>query len=304
MSFFGKLKQGLSRTSSGFTGVLTKRKLDAAALEELEEALIMADVGVKTAGQIIKLFSSSRFGKEVSEEEIKTALATEVTNILTPVASHLELSRKPEGPHVIMFVGVNGTGKTTTIGKLAYQASAAGKKCVIAACDTFRAAAQDQLKVWAERSKSSFFEGAQNADPASVAFRAYEEAVKQNADILFIDTAGRLQNKSGLMDELAKIVRVIKKHNDSIPHETVLVLDATTGQNALSQAQAFREIADVSGIIVTKLDGSAKGGVVVALADSQKLPIYAVGVGEQAEDLKPFSADDFAKALIGLPENN
>lgn len=300
MSFFGKLKQGLSKTTGNITSVITKRKLDDAALQELEEALITADVGVKTSAKIIKEFSSSRFGKEVSEEEIKIALAEEVQKILQPVTSKLSLSEAEGKTKVMMFVGVNGTGKTTTIGKLASQANSAGQRVMIAACDTFRAAAVDQLKIWAERSGNKFFESTQNADPASVAYKAYEEAVKEQADILMIDTAGRLQNKKGLMDELAKIVRVLKKHDGALPHETILVLDATTGQNAISQAETFKEIANVTGIIITKLDGSAKGGVVVALADTLKLPIYAVGVGEGIEDLKDFSADEFSRALVGL----
>jgi fused signal recognition particle receptor len=299
MRFFSRLRQGLAKTSGSFTGVLTKRKLDQAALDELEEALIKADVGPKTAAKIIGNFAKNRFDKEIGEDEIKTALAKEIEDILAPVVSKLEL-KTDKKPKVIMFVGVNGTGKTTTIGKLSAQAKQEKLKCVIAACDTFRAAAVDQLKTWAERSGHIFYSGEANADPASVAFKAYEEAIKQKADILFIDTAGRLQNKKALMDELAKIVRVLKKHDEALPHETILVLDATTGQNAISQAEIFKEIANVSGIIITKLDGSAKGGVVVALADSIKLPIMAVGVGEGIDDLNDFSAEDFSKALIGL----
>ncbi len=299
MSFFGKLKQGLSKTSSQFTGVFTKRKLDKEALQELEDALIMADIGVKTSAKIIENFAKNRFEKEISEQEIKEALAEEIENILAPVTSKLNLNDIKK-PLVMMFVGVNGTGKTTSIGKLAAQAGKMKKKCMIAACDTFRAAAVEQLKTWADRSGAGFYSASQNSDPASVAYKAYEEAMKQGADILFIDTAGRLQNKAGLMDELAKIVRVLKKHDENIPHETILVLDATTGQNAVSQAQIFKEIANISGIIITKLDGSAKGGVVVALADSLKLPIYAVGVGEAIDDLEDFTAKDFSRALVGL----
>ena len=300
MSFFKKLKKGLTRTSENLTSVFTKRKLDKAALQDLEEALIMADIGVKTSAKIIENFAKSRFEKEISEDEIKNALAKEIEDILSPVVANFNFKEISNKPKVIMFVGVNGTGKTTTIGKLASQASDVKKRSVIAACDTFRAAAVDQLKTWAERSGNYFYSGAQNEDPASVAYKAYEEAKKQNADILFIDTAGRLQNKKGLMDELAKIVRVLKKHDETIPHETILVLDATTGQNAVSQAQSFKEIANVTGIIITKLDGSAKGGVVVAIADALKLPIFAVGVGEGIDDLEAFSATDYARAIVGL----
>jgi fused signal recognition particle receptor len=299
MSFFKRLKQGLTKTSSKFTAVFTKRKLDDAAIEELEEALILADIGPKCAAKIISNFSKSRFDKEILEDEIKQSLAQEIEDILTPVTKKLNLNSEHK-PLVLMFVGVNGTGKTTTIGKLASEASSLGKKTIIAACDTFRAAAIEQLKTWAIRSGNKLFSVEQNADPASVAYRAYEEAVKDKADILMIDTAGRLQNKSGLMDELAKIVRVLKKHDENIPHETILVLDATTGQNAISQTSAFKDIANISGMIITKLDGSAKGGVVVALADEFKIPIFAVGVGEQIEDLKDFTAKEFAQALLGI----
>lgn len=299
MSFFDKLKQGLFKTSSNFTDVFTKRKLDAEELQQLEEALIIADVGVKTSAKIIAEFSKNRFDKEISEEEAKQALVSEVAKILAPVTANLNLEDSSKNLRVMMFVGVNGTGKTTTIGKIALQYNQLGKRVVIAACDTFRAAAVEQLKAWAERSGNKFYAGSDNADPASVAYKAYEEAIKEDADILMIDTAGRLQNKSGLMDELAKIVRVLKKHDENIPHDVILVLDATTGQNAISQAEEFKKIANVTGLIITKLDGSAKGGVVVALADTIKLPIYAVGVGEKIDDLKNFSAEEFARALVG-----
>ena len=303
MSFFSKLKQGLSKTSSNINFALTAKKLDDETLEELEEALIMADLGPQTAAKIIANFRSKKFGKEITEQEIKESLAFEVQQILSPICSKINFDN-PEisAPQVILFVGVNGSGKTTTIGKLASQAKAEGKKTMLAACDTFRAAAVDQLKIWAERSGVTLHTGAENADPASVAYKAYEAAKAENIDVLFIDTAGRLQNKSGLMDELAKIVRVLKKHNEEIPHETILVLDATTGQNAVSQAEIFKEIADVTGIIVTKLDGSAKGGVVVALADKIKIPLKAIGVGEGIDDLQDFSADEFSQALLGIEQ--
>jgi len=300
MSFFKKLKHGLSKTSTNLGAVFTKRKLDDAALEQLEEALIMADMGPKLSSRIIADFARTRFGKEVTEEETKIALAAEIETILKPFAKPLPLFSAEHKPHVIIFVGVNGTGKTTSIGKLANQASAQGKKTMVAACDTFRAAAAQQLERWVERSGNRFFSGADNADPASVAYQAYQAAVKENMDILMIDTAGRLQNKKGLMEELAKIIRVLKKIDEKIPHEIILALDSTTGQNAISQAEVFKEIANVTGIIITKLDGSAKGGVVVAIADSVKVPIYAVGVGEGIDDLKDFEASDYAKALVGL----
>lgn len=301
MSWLSKLKQGLSKSSSqiseNITSVFTKRKLDTAALEELEELLIMADLGVETAAKITQSLGAKRLDKEITEEEIKQALADEVAAILAPYAQPLQLG---QGLQVMMMVGVNGNGKTTTIGKLARQWKDEGKQVMLCAADTFRAAAVEQLQQWGARAQVEVIAGAANADPASVAYHALEQARSKGADVLMIDTAGRLQNKSNLMAELEKIVKVVKKLDDSAPHHTVLVLDATTGQNALSQVAAFKELANISGLIVTKLDGSARAGVVVALADKFKLPIHAIGVGEKAEDLQPFTAQDFARNLVGL----
>jgi fused signal recognition particle receptor len=303
MSWFQKLKTGLlkssSKITSGIEGIFTKRKIDAATLDELEELLISADLGPHTSAKIITEFAKNRVGKDADINEIKQFLSEQIQNILAPVAKKLEVSDSKK-PFVILVVGVNGNGKTTTIGKLASQFKEQGKKVVIAACDTFRAAAVEQLDVWAERAQAEIIKGAENSDAASVAFRAFEHAQKTNADILLIDTAGRLHNKKGLMDELAKISRVLKKIDEALPHETILVLDSTTGQNALAQVEAFKELAQISGLVVTKLDGTAKGGVVVALADKFKLPVYAIGVGEGIDDLKDFDASDFANNLVGL----
>lgn len=302
MKWFKKLKEGLSKSSSkiteGITDIVTKSKLDDKMLEKLEELLISADLGVSVATKIIEEFSRSRFDRQIDPEEVKEALADEIAKILSPVAKKFELSgRKPE---VVMMVGVNGNGKTTTLGKLAQKFKNEGKNVMVAACDTFRAAAVEQLQIWGERAGCPVITGEQNADPASVAYNAFEQAKKNGADVLLVDTAGRLQNKKGLMEELAKIARVLKKLDESAPHHTILVLDATTGQNAHSQAETFRDMANISGIMVTKLDGTAKGGVVVALAEKFKLPIYAVGVGEKIDDLQHFEAEDFSRNLMGL----
>jgi fused signal recognition particle receptor len=303
MSFFAKLKAGLSKSSekltTGIVGLITKRRLDDDVLEELEELLVSADVGVTSSSKIVAAFGKERFGKEVSEQEIKEFFAGSIASILDPYAKKLEPDFS-NSPVVIMAVGVNGNGKTTTLGKLASQYKAEGKSVMLAACDTFRAAAVEQLQEWGRRSGCEVVTGEQNSDPASVAFRALEQAKTSGYDILLIDTAGRLQNKTGLMEELAKIKRVLGKVDESAPHYTLLVLDATTGQNAHSQAEAFKEIVNISGIIVTKLDGTAKGGVVVALAEKFSLPIYAIGVGEGIDDLRPFDAKEFANSLMGL----
>lgn len=300
--FFSRLADGLSRStqklSGGISAVFTKRRLDEDALSELEELLISADLGSAAAGQVIGAFRRSRFGNEVTEVEIKQALAEEVAEILTPVAVPLELDpgRKP---HVILVVGVNGTGKTTTIGKLAQTYTERGKLAVLAAGDTFRAAAVEQLQVWGERSGTTVVSGGPNADSAGLAFDALSKATDMSADVLLIDTAGRLHNKAALMDELAKMIRVLRKQDPTAPHSVLLVLDATTGQNAIQQVKVFKEMVDVTGLIVTKLDGSARGGIVVALAKTYGLPIHAVGVGEKATDLRPFDAMDFAVGLVG-----
>ncbi|NPD16907.1 signal recognition particle-docking protein FtsY [Xinfangfangia sp. D13-10-4-6] len=277
-----------------------RRVLDDQMLESLEELLIQADLGVDTAVRVTANIAEGRFGRKVSTRELKEALAKEVARIMTPVAKPLPLYAKL--PQVVLVVGVNGSGKTTTIGKLASQFRAAGKKVVIAAGDTFRAAAVDQLKVWGERAGVPVLTAPEGSDPASLAYDALTKAQAEGADLLMIDTAGRLQNRQDLMEELAKIVRVLKKKDETAPHNTLLVLDATTGQNAVTQVDIFRKIADVSGLVMTKLDGTAKGGVLVALADKFGLPIHAIGVGEQIDDLAPFDPDDFARALVGLEE--
>jgi len=276
---------------------VVRRELDDDMLEQLEELLISSDMGVDTALRVTANMAEGRFGKRLSTDEIKGLLATEVTRIMEPVARPMPLY--PSKPQVVLVVGVNGSGKTTTIGKLASQFQAAGKKVVIAAGDTFRAAAVEQLQVWGERAGVPVLTAPEGSDPASLAYDAMEQAARDNADLLMIDTAGRLQNRSDLMEELSKIVRVIRKKDPDAPHNTLLVLDATTGQNALSQVKTFQELADVTGLVMTKLDGTAKGGVLVALADKFGLPIHAIGVGEQIDDLAPFDPEDFAAALIG-----
>ena len=301
-SFFNRLKEGLTRSTAKITETITtvfkKRRLDEAALEELEELLISADLGVDAAARVIAEFRRTRFGKEVTETEIKQALAEEIAKILRPVAKPLVLdpARKP---HVVLVVGVNGTGKTTTIGKLAQQYRDEGKRAVLVAGDTFRAAAVEQLQIWGQRTGAPVIAGGRNADSAGLAFDALTRAVSERADVLLIDTAGRLHNKAALMEELAKMIRVLRKQDPSAPHSVLLVLDATTGQNAVQQVKVFKEMVAVTGLVVTKLDGSARGGIVVALAETFGLPVHAVGVGEQASDLRPFDADDFARGLVG-----
>ncbi|WP_370304371.1 signal recognition particle-docking protein FtsY [Pseudooceanicola sp.] len=279
---------------------VVRRALDDDMLEQLEELLISADMGVDTALRVTANMAEGRFGRKLSAAEIKRLLADEITRVMEPVARPLPLF--PKKPQVVLVVGVNGSGKTTTIGKLASQFRAAGKHVVIAAGDTFRAAAVDQLQVWGDRAGVPVLTAPEGSDPASLAYDAMEKAQAEGADLLMIDTAGRLQNRADLMEELAKIVRVIRKKDDSAPHNTLLVLDATTGQNALSQVEIFRKIADVSGLVMTKLDGTAKGGVLVALADKFGLPIHAIGVGEQIDDLAPFDPEEFALALTGAGE--
>lgn len=275
-----------------------RRVLDDEMLEQLEELLIASDMGVDTALRVAANMAEGRMGRRLSSKEIKTLLADEVSRIMEPVARPLPLYAKK--PQVVLVVGVNGSGKTTTIGKLASQFRASGKSVVIAAGDTFRAAAVEQLQVWGERAGVPVLTAPEGSDPASLAFDAMTKAEADGADLLMIDTAGRLQNRQDLMEELAKIVRVIRKKDPEAPHNTLLVLDATTGQNALNQVKAFQDLADVSGLVMTKLDGTAKGGVLVALADKFGLPIHAIGVGEQIDDLSPFDPDDYAKALVGL----
>ena len=329
MSFFSKMKDRLTKSSSkideglqaiveedvaveaaedatpkaGIVGRLLgreekpRRVLDDAMLESLEELLITSDMGVETALKVAASMAEGRFGKKLTVDEIKELLANEVKAILEPVARPMPLYTKK--PQVVLVVGVNGSGKTTTIGKLASQFKAAGKSVVIAAGDTFRAAAVEQLQVWGDRAGVPVMTAPEGSDPASLAYEAMVKAEQDGADLLMIDTAGRLQNRSDLMEELAKIVRVIRKKDPDAPHNTLLVLDATTGQNALSQVKVFTEIAEVSGLVMTKLDGTAKGGVLVALADTYGLPIHAIGVGESIEDLQAFDPDEFAHALTG-----
>ncbi|MDB4200541.1 signal recognition particle-docking protein FtsY, partial [Planktomarina temperata] len=266
--------------------------------EQLEELLISSDMGVDTAVRITANLAEGRFGRKLSTAEIKSALAEEIARVMEPVARPLPIYNKK--PQVILVVGVNGSGKTTTIGKLASQFKKAGKSVVIAAGDTFRAAAVGQLQVWGERAGVPVMTAAEGSDPASLAFDAMTQAEKDGADLLMIDTAGRLQNRADLMEELSKIIRVIRKKDPDAPHNTVLVLDATTGQNAVNQVEVFRKMADVTGLVMTKLDGTAKGGVLVSLADKFALPIHAIGVGEQIDDLDAFDPQEFAAALTGV----
>jgi fused signal recognition particle receptor len=302
LGFFSRLKEGLARSTAKLTGglaaVVTRRRLDDAALEELEELLIAADLGAEVARKIIGNFRGSRFGREVSDAEVRTALAEEIAAVLAPVARPLLLDATKQ-PHVILVVGVNGTGKTTTIGKMALQYRAQALRPMLVAGDTFRAAAVEQLQVWGERTGAPVISGPPNTDSAGLAFDALKRAQSEAADVLLIDTAGRLHNKAALMDELAKIIRVLRKQDATAPHSVLLVLDATTGQNAITQVDVFREMVAVTGLVVTKLDGSARGGIVVALAQEFGLPVHAVGVGEQAGDLRPFDAMEFAKGLVG-----
>jgi len=301
--FFARLKSGLSRSAekltSNIAATFTKRRLDEAALEELEHALIAADLGHAVANTVIDRFRRSRFGKEVTDTEVKEALAAEIAGILAPVAIPL-VPDAAKKPFVILMTGVNGAGKTTTIGKLAAAYRAAGLVPMLAAGDTFRAAAVEQLQVWGSRANAVVVTAPPNSDAASLAHDALSKARAQGADVLLIDTAGRLHNKTALMEELRKIIRVVRKLDPSAPHATLLTLDATIGQNAITQVGTFKEMVELSGLIVTKLDGSARGGIVVALADRFGLPIHAVGTGEKAGDLREFDAGEFARALVGL----
>lgn len=303
IGWLGRLRAGLQRSSSALkerlAGVLGRRRLDQETLDELEEALILADLGVETARELVAELKRERFGKEVSEEEVRMALAERIARILEPWAQPIP-HRERLRPQVVLVCGVNGTGKTTTIGKLAKQARDAGLSVVLAACDTFRAAAVEQLQVWGERNSVPVIRGKEGADPAGLAFAALERARAAGADLLLIDTAGRLHNKQALMEELRKIVRVLRKLDPEAPHDCLLVLDATTGQNAHAQVEIFKSMVEVSGLVVTKLDGTAKGGVVVALARRFALPVHAIGVGEGIDDLRPFEARAFARALVGL----
>ncbi|KKJ76982.1 cell division protein FtsY [Kiloniella litopenaei] len=301
--WFSRLKAGLSRSSSklgeGIGGIFTKKKLDDESIEELEELLITSDLGVTTATRLTENLAKTRFNKDVEPHEVSEALAADIATILEPVATPLEVD-KSKSPHIILMVGVNGSGKTTTIGKLATQYKAQGLNVTLAAGDTFRAAAIEQLQIWGERTGCPVVAKETGSDAAGLAYEAIERARSENADVVLIDTAGRLHNKSDLMSELQKVIRVIKKLDENAPHDVVLVLDATTGQNAVSQVGTFKELVDVTGLVVTKLDGSARGGILVALAEKFGLPVHAIGVGETADDLRPFTAKDFSRSLMGL----
>ncbi|EKS33814.1 signal recognition particle-docking protein FtsY [Afipia clevelandensis] len=301
-SWWKRLSAGLKRTSSSIGGavaaLVTKRKLDRAMLEDIEDVLLRADLGTEVAARIAEAVGKGRYDKDVSAEDVTTIVATEVEKVLSPVARPLEIDTAHK-PFVILVVGVNGSGKTTTIGKLAAKLTAEGRKVMLAAGDTFRAAAIEQLKVWGERNKVPVVAKAQGSDSASLAFEAVEAAKAQNIDVLLIDTAGRLQNKTELMVELEKVRRVIGKVDSTAPHAVLLVLDATVGQNALSQVDAFHRTAGVTGLVMTKLDGTARGGILVALSEKYKLPVHFIGVGEGIDDLAPFTAHDFARAIAG-----
>ncbi|MCO4052881.1 MAG: signal recognition particle-docking protein FtsY [Bosea sp.] len=302
-SWWSRLSGGLSRTSSalttGITDLFTKRKLDAGTLEDLEDILIQADLGLDTASRVAKAVGAARYEKGISGEAVRTILASEVGDILAPVAKPLVIAEARK-PFVLLMVGVNGSGKTTTIGKLASKFKAEGRSVMLAAGDTFRAAAIEQLKVWGERTGASVIAREQGSDAAGLAFDALTQAKAAGTDVLLIDTAGRLQNKAELMAELAKVVRVIRKVDAEAPHAVLLVLDATVGQNAVAQVEAFRDIAGVTGLVMTKLDGTARGGILVALAAKFGLPVHFIGVGEGVDDLEPFDATDFARAVAGL----
>jgi len=301
--WLGRLRRGLGKSSDKIAGSITSmfraRKLDQAALDELEEVLITADIGVATSAKLVNALAKSKFDKDITDEEVREALADEMTAMLAPVAQPLEIDGGHK-PHVILVCGVNGSGKTTTIGKLANRFKADGKSVMLVAGDTFRAAAVEQLQIWGERSDCPVISGAHGGDAAGLAYGALERAQADGIDIVMIDTAGRLQNRKDLMAELEKIIRVIKKVDDTAPHTTLLVMDSTIGQNAHSQVETFKEMVNVSGLVMTKLDGSARGGVVIGLAEKFALPVHAVGVGEGIDDLRPFEARAFARALMGL----
>jgi len=298
-----RLKRGLGRSSAklgeGIVGIFTRRRLDDETLDELEELLIQADMGMAIADEVTGRLRKTKFGQEVSPEEVRAALAEVIVELIEPIAKPLKIDRALK-PHVVLVVGVNGSGKTTTIGKLAKQYRDAGMAVHLAAGDTFRAAAVEQLKIWADRTGCPITTRPTGADAAGLALDALQAAKAEGADVLLIDTAGRLQNRTDLMAELQKVVRVLKKGDPKAPHSVILVLDATVGQNAHAQAEIFRELVGVTGIVMTKLDGTARGGVLVSLAERYGIPVHAIGVGETAEDLRPFEAASFARSLVGL----
>ena len=304
--WFKRLRKGLSRSSTqikeNVTAIFTKRKLDDDSLQELEDVLIQADLGVETAMRITESLSDQRYGKDVSDEEVREIMASEIEKTLDDVARPLELNLDYK-PHVILVVGVNGSGKTTTIGKLTAKLNDAGLSTLLVAGDTFRAAAIEQLKIWGDRTGAPVASSKLGADAAGLAYDAYQQAIDGGHDVMLMDTAGRLQNRTELMDELEKIIRVMKKHDPDAPHSVLLTLDATTGQNALNQVEIFGKVAGVNGLVMTKLDGTARGGILVAISAKYKLPVYFVGVGEQVEDLEPFEARDFARGIAGLDDD-
>ncbi len=304
-SWWRRLSGGLKRTSASLGGavasIVTKRKLDRAMLDDIEDVLVQADLGVDVAARIAQEVAKGRYDRDISADDVKAVVASEVERSLEPVAQALTIDEAHK-PFVILVVGVNGSGKTTTIGKLASKFRNEGRKVLLAAGDTFRAAAIEQLKIWGERTGAIVIAREHGADAAGLAFEALTEAQKQGSDVVLIDTAGRLQNKTELMSELEKIARVMKKVEPSAPHAVLLVLDATVGQNALSQVEVFQRVAGVTGIAMTKLDGTARGGILVALADKYKLPVHFIGVGEGVDDLAPFAARDFARAIAGLDD--
>ena len=304
MSWLKRLTDGLKKSSasatSQLTGIFTGKKINADTMESLEEALISADLGVAASSKIVQELAKKYDGKSGDQDELLDALAVAISNILKPLQKQLLVSDTYH-PHIMMLVGVNGSGKTTTAGKLARRFSQQGKKVVLVAADTFRAAAIEQLKGWAERSSVDILSAERGADPAALVYQSIEKARQQKADLILIDTAGRLQNRTELMEELAKIVRVIKKLVPEAPHDSLIVLDGTVGHNSISQLKAFQDVSAITGLIMTKLDGSARGGALVALAEEFELPIHLIGVGETAEDLQDFNADAYARALLGLP---
>ncbi|NBQ38186.1 MAG: signal recognition particle-docking protein FtsY [Alphaproteobacteria bacterium] len=303
LNWWQRLKSGLARSSSsigqGITDLFTKRRLDDDTLQDFEDVLIRADLGLPVASRIVEAVGKGRYGKEIEGEEVKAILAAEVTRTLTPVAKPLVIDETKK-PFVILMVGVNGSGKTTTIGKLAAKFSAEGRKVMLAAGDTFRAAAIEQLQVWGTRVGAPVITRPQGTDASGLVFDAIDKASEAGTDVLLIDTAGRLQNRTELMAELEKVIRVIKKKDETAPHATLLVLDATVGQNALSQVEIFGKMAGVTGLVMTKLDGTARGGILVALAERFGLPVHFIGVGEAVDDLEPFNADEFGRAIAGL----
>lgn len=297
MKWVERLKNGLSKTSNNIVQAFKHSKLDAAALGDIEDALLMADMGSAVTSQIIKELSQDKFDSQITDKEIRALIAAKIEKILSPVMGEIKLRSKP---HVIVLCGVNGNGKTTTAGKLAAQYKMHGKKVMMAACDTFRAAAVEQLAVWSDKVGCQLITGVVGSDPASVAYQAVEAAHRGDVDLLLIDTAGRLHNKTNLMEELNKIVRVVAKVDSSIEPDVILVIDATTGQNAIAQVETFNKAVNLGGIIITKLDGTAKGGIIVSVADKFKIPIMAVGVGEKVDDLNPFSASEYANSLMDI----